>query len=346
MERPRIESWNISSPRTLVHCRVRHFKFRYNEYVKILRLVGILSILIVSSGIVSPARAQDSNERYFPETGHNLKDDFLRFYESNPDALTLYGYPITEAYTNKQGLFVQYFQRARFELHPERPAGSRVQLSPIGRETYTPAPALNVYNSLDCRYFGNEYPVCFAFLDFYQRYGGVAQFGKPISSFESRDQLIVQSFENARFEWKPWLPEGQRVVISDLGKIHFYGHHEDVNLLKPVLRDPIGGPNIILSLKTRAFAWKATTLINDQQLIFVVVQDQTLLPVSGAVGTATIRWPSGSAEEWPFVSNSNGIGIIPLSVKDQPYGNLVYVDISVSYGAVGARSTTSFRIWY
>jgi len=310
------------------------------------RLVGVLVILILSVGIVMPAGAQDSDVRYFPETGHNLKNDFLRYYEANPNALTLFGYPITEAYTDEQGLLVQYFQRARFELHPDRPAGQRVRLTPVGRETYTPAPPINVYSALDCRYFDSDFPVCFAFLDFYLRNGGMAQFGSPISPFESRDQLIVQSFEYARFEWKPWLPEGQRVVVADLGKIHFYTMREDVNLLNAVLKDPITRTNEILSIQARAFAWKATTLSNDQQLIFVVVQDQTLLPVSGATGTATIRWPNGSTEVWPLVSNSNGVGIVPLTVVDQPYGNLVYVDILINYGDVQAKTTTSFRIWY
>ncbi|MEW5938597.1 MAG: hypothetical protein AB1750_02945, partial [Chloroflexota bacterium] len=135
--------------------------------MKTRRLIGVLLVLALSVGTWIPADAQDSNRRYFPETGHSLKDDFLRFYEKNPAALDLYGYPITEAFTNKDGRLAQYFQRARFEFYPERPEGQRVQLTPVGRATYVPAPQINVYNALDCRYFGTEFPVCYAFLDFY-----------------------------------------------------------------------------------------------------------------------------------------------------------------------------------
>ncbi|MEW5940925.1 MAG: hypothetical protein AB1750_14745, partial [Chloroflexota bacterium] len=155
----------------------------------------------------------------------------------------------------------------------------------------------------------------------------------------------TQTFENARFEWKPWLPEGKRVSLADLGKIYFYQIGEDPNLLKPVPDERTGGPTI-LSIHVRAFAWKAVALSNDQQLIFVVVQDQTLQPVSGAVGTATIRWPNGVTDVLPLASNSNGVGIIPLTVVNQPYGNRVYVEIAVTRDGVKDSTSTSFRIWY
>ncbi len=309
------------------------------------RLIGVVLVLLLAVGTWIPAGAQDSNRQYFPETGHNLKDDFLRYYRGTPDALILFGYPISEAFTNRDGRLTQYFQRARFELYPERPEGQRVQLTPIGRATYVPGPQLILDNTLGCQFFGTEFPVCYNFLDFYLGHGGAARFGRPISTFEYRDNLIVQTFENARFEWKPWLPEGKRVSVADLGKIYFTRIGEDPNLLKPVIDDPNTLPKVI-SLQARAFAWKAVTLSNDQQLIFVVVQDQTLLPVSGATGTATIRWPNGKIETLALASNSSGVGIVPLTVANQPYGELVSVEITVSRDGLTATTVTSFRIWY
>ena len=307
-------------------------------------LVGILLVVSLTAGIWIPAAAQDSGNVYFSETGHNLNGEFLNYYRNTPDAQTLFGYPITEAFL-KNGRLVQYFQRARFELYPERPAGQRVQLTHVGTDTYTPGSQLNLFNPFACQYFNSDYPVCYAFLDFYVSHGGEALFGKPISPFEYRDNLIVQYFENARFEWKPWMAEGQRVSLADLGKIDFSAKGEDPNLLRPVPPNQASDRQLI-NLQVRAFAWKAVTLSNDQQLIFVIVQDQTLQPVSGATGTATVRWPNGLTETLALASNSNGVGIVPLTITNQPYGNLVYIDITIIKDGLVATTTTSFRIWY
>jgi hypothetical protein len=37
---------------------------------------------------------------------------------------------------------------------------------------------------------------------------------------------------------------------------------------------------------------------------------------------------------------------LTFAFQNQPNGQLVYVDISVSYDNLGGKTTTSFRIWY
>lgn len=309
------------------------------------RIIAIGLLLGLLLGIAPGAGAQGPDRQYFRETGHTVSGDFLAYYRSVKDAALLFGYPITEAYP-KDGLLVQYFQRARFELHPELSAGKRVQLTSLGRETYTPGkPAANKPD-LSCRFFPETgFAVCYSFLDFFNKYGGAAQFGYPISPFELRDKMVVQYFEKARLEWRPDLPEGQRVGLADLGRIHFDLKKEDVNLLKPVPFDEIGA-QLPLSLQTRAFSWKAVTLATDQQLIYVVVQDQTLQPISGAAGTATIRWPNGDTETLALLTNSKGFGVVPLSFANLPYGSLVIVDILIAKDGLSSSTRTSFRIWY
>src|SRR6187551_420534 len=93
-----------------------------------------LAILILSSTWVT-VFAQTVDFKYFAETGHNVKGEFLTFYNSNPNALILFGYPITEEFPAKDGVTVQYFQRVRFELHPELPEGQRVSVTLIGTLT-------------------------------------------------------------------------------------------------------------------------------------------------------------------------------------------------------------------
>lgn len=128
------------------------------------------------------------------------------------------------------------FQRARFEFHADQPEGQRVQVTPLGSLTYVSAGPLNLAtNTFACRtYKETGYAVCLAFLEFFDQYGGVARFGYPISPFEYHENKIVQYFENARLEWQPRKPEGQRVVVSDLGRVYFDMLGEDLGLLPPV----------------------------------------------------------------------------------------------------------------
>jgi hypothetical protein len=310
---------------------------------KFASLLFVFALLVSSWGI---ARAQTSSTRYFNETGHNVSGEFLIFYESNPNATFLYGYPITEQFVSKDGKTVQYFQRARFEYVAEMPAGQRVQLTLLGRQTYISAGALNVENPFACRlYVETGFSVCFAFLEFFDQYGGVTQFGYPISGFEYHENKLVQYFEKARLEWQPWMLEGQRVAVSDLGRIYFDRLGEDPALLAPA--SPLdNAPIIVTSLQVRAFAWKAVTLASDNQLFFVIVQDQNGAPVANANCTAVVHWPNGVNDSTIIATNTTGIGIISLQFENQPYGSLIYVDVNCSLNSLSGITTTSFRIWY
>jgi hypothetical protein len=290
--------------------------------------------------------AQTLDFKYFAETGHNVKGEFLKFYNSNPNASMLFGYPITEEFTTKDGLTIQYFQRARFELSPQLAQGQRVNLTAIGSVMYLPQEPMSVSgNALACRTFSTGFDVCYDFLAFFDQYGGSAQFGNPISEFEYRDGRIVQYFEKARFEWQPGRPEAQRVVLSDLGRIYFDKLGEDPALL-PSVKPIDNSQSAILSLKTHAFVKKAVTLADDSQSIFIIVQDQNRRPVSNAVCQATITWPDKHMDSANITTNANGIGIIPFTFAKQPHGSMVYTHVTCTYNDLKASTVTSFRIWY
>ena len=305
----------------------------------------ILALILVGANWMA-VHAQTLEFKSFNETGHNVKGEFLKFYNNNPNALLVYGYPITEEITSKDGRVVQYFQRSRFEYRVDLPDGQRVQLTSLGRETYTGSSPLNVYNPLACRIYSETgFPVCFAFLEFFDNYGGLSQFGYPISSFEYHDNMIVQYFEKARLEWQPWKAEGQRVVVTDLGRIYFDKLGEDPGYL-PAVKSLDNTAASVTTLQVRAFVWKAVTLATDSQLIFIIVQDQALQPVSNANCTATVRWPDGRSDSSPIVTNTNGVGMVALSYANQQYGSLIYTDVGCDYNGIAGSTTTSFRIWY
>jgi hypothetical protein len=309
-------------------------------------IIAPFALLILLLPAWIPVQAQSGDSRYFSETGHNVSGEFLAFYQSNPNAEYIYGYPITEQFPSRDGRTVQYFQRARFELREDLPEGSRVQLTALGRETYVSMNPLDVGNSFACRMYAETgFSVCFAFLDFFDANGGAAQLGFPISGFEYHENKIVQYFERARLEWHPWRPEGLRVVISDLGRAYFDELGEDPALLLPV--NPLdNAPRVISEVRVRAFVLKAVTLSTDDQSFFVIVQDQNKQPVADAECTAVVNWPNGMKDSTVLRSDKNGVGIISLAFSNQPYGSLIYVEISCSFNNLTGKTITSFRIWY
>ncbi len=88
--------------------------------------------------------------RYFVETGHSLCADFLGYWQaagldfdgqaavSFAESLALFGLPISEPRleTNSSGdtVMTQWFERARFEFHPDNPAQYKVLLGRLGGE--------------------------------------------------------------------------------------------------------------------------------------------------------------------------------------------------------------------
>jgi hypothetical protein len=79
--------------------------------------------------------------RWFKEKGFDIAHGFRAFWESyGPKALATFGFPISSEFDLGQGtdhpLTVQYFQRARFEFHPDNnhPETWNVELGLVGDE--------------------------------------------------------------------------------------------------------------------------------------------------------------------------------------------------------------------
>ena len=83
-----------------------------------------------------PPVAPKPGARFFTETGHNLTGGFLVYWTAN-GGLPQFGYPISEEFSERleDGKFytVQYFERARFEWHPENPPPFDILLGQFGR---------------------------------------------------------------------------------------------------------------------------------------------------------------------------------------------------------------------
>lgn len=73
--------------------------------------------------------ADDSNRRYFPESGHTISGDFLRYFDTHGGTVR-FGLPISEPFL-AGGRLTQDFQSARFFWTPE--SKPPVTLEEIGR---------------------------------------------------------------------------------------------------------------------------------------------------------------------------------------------------------------------
>jgi type VII secretion-associated serine protease mycosin len=168
-----------------------------------------------------------ADQVYFPQTQHTLRGTFKSYWEQH-GGLPIFGYPISEEFIERgddgRDYVVQYFQRHRFELHPENAPPYNVQLSRMGdlvlqsqgRSWFTfpksaPTPG--------CLFFeATGQALCEPFLSAWSSSGlefdgrpgksyaeSLALFGQPLSPPRAEEvapgvTITVQWFERARFE--------------------------------------------------------------------------------------------------------------------------------------------------
>ncbi len=168
----------------------------------------------------APQTINPTNHVFFPETRHNLKGPFLRYWLAN-GGLALFGLPLTEEFqelnpSDGKIYAVQYFERERFEYHPEASNPLyQVQLGLLGNNLLTLAcksfsRATALPNSPSTVYFSETgHNLTNGFKRYWEQNGGLAIFGFPVSEEISEvnpadgKSYQVQWFERARFEYHP-----------------------------------------------------------------------------------------------------------------------------------------------
>ncbi|MDP9371360.1 MAG: glycosyl hydrolase family 18 protein, partial [Chloroflexota bacterium] len=144
------------------------------------------------------APAPNSAERiYFPETGHTLAYGFLGFWRAN-GGLPVFGYPRTEEFDernpdNGRVYTVQYFERQRFEYHPEHAgtpyivllgrlgAADAARRGLLGSAPFQPLPAGTTGNA-DCDFVPETgHRLCWGFRNYWRGHG--LEFGDPGVSY-------------------------------------------------------------------------------------------------------------------------------------------------------------------
>jgi spore germination protein len=162
---------------------------------------------------------------YFAPVGHILKGPFLKFWNAN-GGLPIFGYPLSEEFqevsaTDGKTYTVQYFERNRFELHPEF-AGTRneVLMGLLGVDTTrgrTFPPGAPFESDSSRVYFKEtQHSLSGAFLKYWKSHGGLPIFGYPISEELQENGFVVQYFERNRFELHPEFANTPNEVLLGL----------------------------------------------------------------------------------------------------------------------------------
>jgi len=160
-------------------------------------LVMIIASMLPLAGLgAAPSAAQTTasaaptDPYYFPDTQHYISGRFRQYWEDR-GGLFVFGFPLTKVYdevsTDGKVYKTQYFERARFEYHPENAQPYDVLLTLVGNEVTDnrrgEQPFLPIANPNDgSAYFAETgHTLSGNFLAFWQQYGGLQNFGFPLS---------------------------------------------------------------------------------------------------------------------------------------------------------------------
>ncbi len=151
--------------------------------------------------VLAPGRGEP-DARFFPETGQYVFAPFAEQWARGGGPI--YGLPLTPDF-EQGGRTVQWFERARFERDPKLPTGQQIQFGLLGSELRGPDPPLSGPPPGDDRRFFPEtgHSLGGPFREFWERNGGLPQFGLPLTEEIVEDGRTVQWFERARFEAHP-----------------------------------------------------------------------------------------------------------------------------------------------
>lgn len=194
-----------------------------------------------------PASQQTSGTRTFAETGFTIRNFFYKTWTNTPNALFVYGLPISQPFieeslsTPGEYYRVQYFERAILEENPDL-AGTPyyVQGRLLGNALVamrrTEAPFVPVGNPGDgsfdavTKHTLRNTPA--PFRTFYTNNGGLRVFGRPLSEqFQETNRADgktywVQYFERQRMEWHPDEPNARdQIMLGLLGREYAATHH-------------------------------------------------------------------------------------------------------------------------
>lgn len=324
------------------------------------RLLLVGGFLILGLFLVVPTLAQQpdsvcSKVDYFPETGHNVCDDFLNYLNSR-GGVEIFGYPITESFV-ENGRLVQYFQRVRMEYHPEQIPAYHVQLGLLGdffappdkkaRMSTSDKPKSNDRNR---RYFPETgHSIQHSFFEFFDENGGLDSFGYPVTEFYVESDRNLQFFQRALMEWDP----NTGMTLHNIGEMWVDQNPTLIQMRDFVPELAQAGERVPSSTVTDALSLRASISVRDaftgpnvDQTVWVYVNDQKGEPITAAEVTLIAPFlPGVSAIPMP-PTDEQGHTEVNLKWSGLEAGQSVVLEAQISYQGLTTRARASFMAWW
>ncbi|MGI8587040.1 MAG: cellulase family glycosylhydrolase [Chloroflexia bacterium] len=185
--------------------------------VSIFALIALAVILQAGDPATSQAQIQPAppamppaplpgKDTLFPETGYSVPAVFMDYWQSH-GGVAIFGYPISPM-QSEAGYQVQYFERNRFEYHPEnKPTGNEVQLGLLGAyltaDRHFPVGDPIQTTGTQTYFTQTGHSLGGIFYSYWLNNGALALFGYPISEQLTENGHTVQYFQRNRFEYHP-----------------------------------------------------------------------------------------------------------------------------------------------
>jgi len=203
----------------------------------------VVVVLAVAGFLAPPATGAQTGQRCFDVPGITfcIEGRFREFWEEN-GGLAVFGYPISgpaRAVVAEGDFLAQYFERNRFELHPDKAPPYDVLLGRLGEDrlrqqgrdwkTFPKG-----QQTAGCLWFEQTgHSICEPFKSYWESHGirdpaitpaaqSLLLFGLPLSepmmeTNAAGATVMTQWFERARFEHHPNNPPAFRVLLGLLG---------------------------------------------------------------------------------------------------------------------------------
>lgn len=289
------------------------------------RVIILLSLLAGLAAVVvwlAAGQRARPGVRYFAETRHTIREPFLATFDAHGGP-TLFGFPLTEAYTTEDGTRVQTFQRAQLHLTPRG-----VELAPIGLALHLGEPASGL-------------EVAGAFKPFYQQSGGESFFGAPLNAAREENGLLVQDFERARI-MRDALGE---VRLANLGSIYLAAFPLPESAGQAAIRLH-GTPTPPPEIQARVSIANPTVVQGGEQTIYLYVADANGQPVAGARALAILRYDGATAEVELSHSDASGLASARFIVPPAAPGSQILVEVHVLIGETLLNVETAYFQWW
>ena len=325
--------------------------------IQLFRKISIVLLLALTVGFFAPqtSLAQDGGitEEFFETglgTGLWVRGEFYAYFRTHC-GLEVFGYPLPEEFVD-QGLRVQYFQKARMEWHPENPNPYKVQLGLLAEELkyrQPPVPEPTPRSRRKVYFPETGHTVSYAFLDFFNKNGGIDIFGYPITEMYFEDGQIVQYFQRLKLQWQP-NNATNTVAVGNLGDAYFQMYSYRMLLQENPGQDsrpesmPITGLQAVVSLRYSVMSTQRN------QIVTVLEYANAGRPLANAqisisfVDKSTNTVLPGSTQTLP--TDKRGFVSASLPVNKGRSGTNIIVRAVVTYGSLTTTAQNVFLLWW